>query len=78
MAFPAKLGLVLVSALCLRAQLVMSAKAGLIDYAQGTVPGRRTPAQGALRQMRQGQTLSTDQGRVEVLAGSRNRDAVGR
>jgi hypothetical protein len=69
MAFPAKLGLVLVSALCVRAQLVTSAKAGLIDYAQGTVylDTERLRAGGALRQMRQGQTLSTTQGRVEVL-----------
>ncbi len=69
MAFPAKLGLVLVTALSVRAQLVMSAKAGLIDYAQGTVylDTERLRAGNALRQMRQGQTLSTAEGRVEVL-----------
>jgi hypothetical protein len=69
MAFPAKLGLVLVSALSAQAQLVMSARAGLIHYSLGTVylDAERVRAGNVLRQMQPGQTLRTVQGRVEVL-----------
>jgi hypothetical protein len=69
MAFPAKLGLVLVSVLSARAQLLVSARAGLIDYSQGLVnlDAERLRTGVRIRQMEAGQTLSTGIGRVEVL-----------
>jgi len=51
------------------AQKVISAKAGMVYFVQGRVlvEGRRLNGGGTIRQLKAGETLSTDRGRVEVL-----------
>jgi hypothetical protein len=59
----------LVSAVCASAQLIVSARAGLIDFSLGSVNlnGERLHPGNKLHQMQPGQTLSTGKGRVELL-----------
>lgn len=62
--------LVICAGRSLRAQKVISAKAGLVYFVQGRVSvagSGRLPAGATLRQLRDGETLSTERGRVEVL-----------
>jgi hypothetical protein len=51
------------------AQAVVSARAGFLNFATGnvTLDSRRVSLRGSLRQMRDGQTLRTGKGRVEIL-----------